>query len=399
MNDISHEIYSNKIRKAAILTLTLKSGNYGGILQAYALQKVITKRVGIDTYVDYPMRMRRSVRVFFGITKRTTVRILFRKKFIIEVNSNLHDIIVINTRRFIDEHIKTIDLFEGKCRPSASMLSNYDVYIVGSDQVWRNAYADIKNNLLGYISSRSVRRISYAASFGRDDISEYSTKLIHESGDLANKFDALSVREDSGVRIVKEHWGLRADQHVDPTLLLDRQDYVNLVSEDITNIFDSKGELFLYMLDNNNLKKDIIRKIAQTLELKLFEIMPPKPLSNKFFKANINKYQLQPVTQWIKSFIDAKFVVTDSFHGCVFSMIFNKPFIAIGNEGRGLTRFTSLLKLFGLEDRLVLSLEEVTEGLINHKIDWPKVNQTIMYEQKRSFKYLEKYLNVNVEGK
>ncbi len=94
------------------------------------------------------------------------------------------------------------------------------------------------------------------------------------------------------------------------------------------------------------------------------------------------------VTQWFKGFADAQFVVTDSFHGCVFSIIFNKPFVAVGNKHRGLTRFNSLFRQFGLEDRLVLSQEDLREELFSVAINYNRVNEVLDRERKKSHDYL-----------
>ena len=122
--------------------------------------------------------------------------------------------------------------------------------------------------------------------------------------------------------------------------------------------------------------------------------MPPGTSSKKIFRNDPEKYKLPLVEQWLCSFRDANFIITDSFHGCVFSIIYNKPFIAIGNKSRGLSRFTSLLKLFGLEGRLVDCLSEVNEDVVNMNIDWRKVNAILKDEQRRSRKFLKENLNV-----
>jgi len=99
-----------------------------------------------------------------------------------------------------------------------------------------------------------------------------------------------------------------------------------------------------------------------------------------------------PVTQWLRGFMDAKYVVTDSFHGVAFSIIFNKPFIAIGNKERGLARFTSVLKKFNLEERLVLTESELTQEKIDAEIDFGKVNEIKKMKQEYAFEFLHKPL-------
>ena len=118
--------------------------------------------------------------------------------------------------------------------------------------------------------------------------------------------------------------------------------------------------------------------------------MPKRSFSEPGRK-DINDCVFPPVEEWIKGFIDAEFVIANSFHGTVFSILFNKPFIAIANKSRGLTRFESLLKLFQLEDRLIFSYKDLNlNGL--KEIDWEKVNDTLKEERDNSEKFLERYL-------
>lgn len=117
--------------------------------------------------------------------------------------------------------------------------------------------------------------------------------------------------------------------------------------------------------------------------MKAFDIMPKTPTSYKEFSCNTEKYILPHVAQWLKSFNDAKFIITDSFHGTVFAIIFNRPFIVVGNKERGLARFTSLLRLFKLEDRLVDSAEEAMK-IVDAPIDWKRVNSIKLREKEGS---------------
>ena len=375
-----------KISKVVILTQPLNGGNYGGLLQAYALQYTLKTTYKCDAVTDTPLSDRITLRRIAGFSKQYLLNKLILRKLALIKTRKVNSILVAKTYQFVESKINTIEI------DHYSDLHTVQAFIVGSDQVWRRPYSNITKSLLGFAYDFDVVRISYAASFGRDDLSEYSRSLLKKSVRLAKKFAAISVREDSGVELVKKYWEIDAEQHVDPTLLLEADHYEKLVQDDSDNVTISNGNLFAYVLDHGEGKGEIINKTSSTLGLKSFEIMPPRAISRKEFFANPAKYQLPPVTQWLKSFMDAEFVVTDSFHGCAFSIIFNKPFIAVGNKERGLARFTSLLKVFGLEDRLVSDAAEVTEELLNSKIDWGRVNGIKKKEQKRSMEYLNRHL-------
>lgn len=372
-----------------VLILTHALGqNYGGILQAYALQEVI-KRHGINvvtTNYQEPSRLTKSL-----INFKYLIRIIVHT-----VKPMVSDLPPYGARLYIPGNLRFIKLYMNTVSNSKLIdnhfLKTFDLFIVGSDQVWRQAYVPVAKYMFNFAEDLEVKRISYAASFGTNDLSEYSPELIEKTAQLAKKFEAISVREDTGKYIVRKNWGIKAEQHVDPTLLLSKDHYESLITEDSLNLNISKGNLFVYVLDKSDSKEKIINRITQTLMLAKFEILPPTPTSRRNLKNNLEKYQLPPLTQWLKSFQDADYIVTDSFHGTVFAIIFNKPFLAIGNKSRGMTRFTSLLNLFGLKDRLVLSRTEVTEELIRRKIDWVSVNKIIKIEQKRSHDFLIKYL-------
>jgi len=377
-------------KKSKVLILTHKLGaNYGGIMQAYALQNYV-KKLGFyveTTSPDTQASFIKSAKIGF---KRYILKTFLNRKIDFLPNNEQLNVMSKNTKLFIDKNINTINLYQNNKNPE-SVVNSFDNVIIGSDQVWRAVYVNVPLYMLGFIKS-NINRISYAASFGRDDLSEYGPKLIKKTTRLAKKFNAISVREDSGVDLCADYWGIHVTRHIDPTLLLAKNDYTKLIQNDAENVSESKGNLFTYILDRNSEKQTIVKMVVSKTGLTPFEVVPPVCKSNKDFRQNPEKFILPPVTQWLKSFMDAKYVVTDSFHGCVFSIIFNKPFIAIGNKNRGLTRFTSLLKLFDLEDRLILDFNEINAEIVKEKIDWSKVNKKITQERKRSNDFLEENL-------
>lgn len=356
-----------------VLIVTLEQGaNYGGMLQAYALQRRING-LGLNaesTHTHGALR-RRIIKALPGM-KWAISKIKGKAKVDRNITTQY-------TRKFVENNIKLVSYRDAVQK---SHKGKYDAYVVGSDQVWRSSYTYVPHNLFSFVHGDATK-ISYAASFGRDDLSEYGDQLIAKTKKLAQRFDAISVREDSGMAIVKERWGLEAEHHVDPTLLVDASEYTGLIENPTSELYAPDGDLFSYVLDADKSKQDIAHIVAKNQGLKVFTVIDGDENSGQ---------PMPPVEQWLRSFRDAQYVVTDSFHGMVFAIIFNKPFIAIGNKARGLARFTSLLKIFGLEDRLVSDVSEVTPELINAKIDWKKVNAIKAREQKRSMEYLRKYL-------
>lgn len=347
--------------KIGILTQPLRS-NYGGILQAYALQQTLI-RLGYNPIVlnrnfDYP-----SFRLFL-LRCVSVVKCVFRKyalgKRNIRISNPLstHYTIYkdeyydnVELRRFTKHHIKrTCVLRSSKLLKLYVRFSRLRCFIVGSDQVWREAYSPcITDYFLHFLPrGKKYKKISYAASFGIKETDISKDKLSLCAKDLKS-FDAISVRERTGVDIVNTISGMNAALVLDPTLLLKAEDYSVLI-----DVQDKKSEsgIVCYVLDSDDDKQSIMNDVALSFgqNTTLLSLYP------KDDKGNNDK--LVSVSKWLSSIANADFVVTDSFHGCVFSVIFKKNFIAIANQDRGVDRFCTLLKSLGLTDRLVFSFDE-----------------------------------------
>ena len=370
--------------KIAILTQPLHN-NYGGLLQAFALQHYLTAQghdvLTVDFALDHKPR-------FFGI--KTIVGNIIRKyvlrrpiKSIVPITDEQKRAIGQHTNRFTAEYIRTSQKIYSVAEFSYIKQYGFDAYVVGSDQVWRPAYSPgISAFFLSFLNKKQdedkVRKIAYAASFGVENCGEFSTEQLAKYAPLLQRFDAIGVREDSAVDLCLQHFGATAEHVIDPTLLLEKETYCQLVMQD--NIPASKGNMMVYVLDKAPEKQRIIQQVANERGLTPYTVMPE------------HNGVYPPVTQWLRGFIDAEYVVTDSFHGVAFSIIFNKPFIAIGNHDRGLARFTSILKIFGLEDRLIFTPADLNTKLINQPIDFTKVNQLKAERQKFATVFLNQAL-------
>ena len=171
-------------------------------------------------------------------------------------------------------------------------------------------------------------------------------------------------------------------------MLLDCADYESLVA--LEKEEKCPGTLFSYILDPAEEKQQLADALAQELSLVPYGCMPTKSSRvKKNIRKHIDECTYPPVTRWIRSFMDAEMVITDSFHGCVFAILFNKPFWVIGNEERGMSRFSSLLTMFGLQDRMILPGASPNWG---KSIDWDKVNEIRAKEKERSMKFLSNNL-------
>lgn len=228
--------------------------------------------------------------------------------------------------------------------------------------------------------------MAYAASFGTDNLEGYSDEEIDSISSIISNFEALGFRENSGKLLCEQYFKKEAKEVLDPTFLLSKSDYSAIA--DSANTEHSKGDLLCYILDKSSYKDSIINTIAETNALTPFSVNVD--IWNESLAID-DRIQIS-VEQWLKGFSEAEYVVTDSFHACVFSIIFNKPFIVIGNARRGLSRFYSLLKLFNLENRLLLEEEEIDKIFSLPAIDYKLVNDLLRERRQDSIDFLAKYI-------
>jgi hypothetical protein len=373
-----------------ILTQPLHN-NYGGLLQTFALQKVLKGMGHEPTTIDLQAKKRSWLRRLKSLAGRLIRKYLLKQQIPSLPNAKEKAVIAQHTARFIRENIHTTKTIQSVRKMNWLQEYNFDAYVVGSDQVWRPRYsADMPTFFLDFLKDKNkVKRIAYAASFGVDHW-EYSPGLTRRCKNLAQKFDAVSVREDSGVALCNEYLNVSATHLLDPTLLLEKEDYITLIEKD--QISQKPNTLMLYVLDQTLEKMAIAEKIKDQLGLVINSVMPEKKYS-KASRKKIDDCVFPPVTQWLRGLMDAEFVVTDSFHGTVFSILFNKPFIVIGNESRGLTRFESLLNLLGLKERLILSKNDLDHALLHKSIDYKIVNEIIKENKLVALQFLKNSLN------
>jgi len=371
--------------KIGILTHPLKS-NYGGILQNYSLQTVL-KRMGHDvktinigkkfdtsgwiiSLLKYPVKKIINPKIKPPLTKRQTA--------IIEQNIDM----------FIKKHISTTESLKKINRNIIDKYS-FEVLIVGSDQVWRPNYvSNIQNMFLKFLGNSGIKRIAFAASFGVDYWT-FSKKQEIQCAKEAKKFKAISVREKSGIYLCEMYLNVKAEHIMDPTILLTKNEYESLIDKQIINK-QVKKQLTVYILDLTKEKQDIIQKVTAALNLSIIHI------NNHAVKDPTKNYKeriVPPIESWIAGFSNADYVITDSFHGTIFSIIFNKPFITLSNKTRGLTRITSLLNCFNLEKQMITNEIDILniDNLFN--IDFTSVNKILEIEKTKAIQFLKNNLD------
>ena len=375
--------------KTAILTLPLHI-NYGGILQAYALQTALQRMGHEVSLYDTPFPGEHKLRnapsrwnhlfPFATPKKQKAPGFSIPKR---EIHRRRH------ITRFLYGHFSL--------RPMDYIQDDVEAIVVGSDQIWRPLYfPSIELAFLSFAEGwKNVRRVAYACSFGTDR-PEYSARQIERCGRLVERFDGVSVREASMIPLIRDtfRWDCRPQHLVDPTLLLEAQAYRELCRKHPC-VKPQPGEkkLFCYFLDPNDEKQTLRQAAEKTLRLRAVTPIDFLPQD-----ADWERDDYAPIESWLSGFDEADAVLTDSFHGCVFSIIFNKPFAVVCNQERGAARFHSLLRQFGLENQLLTDgAGDKASALLSRPIDWGLVNRILEQERGKAFAFLQQYLPTNAD--
>ena len=390
--------------KIAILTQPLYF-NYGGLLQNYALQQtLILMGHEVETlsllqtpkpcshYLEWRTFAVTIAHFLLGHIKIKDVLLPYNTKKKCErviVNQFLENF----TSKYINysPSLDTLGQIQDYCNQKG-----FDAYIVGSDQTWRPSYSlgKIDWMFLSFLSNESkAKRIAYASSFGTSKW-EYTPSQESLCKPFAKRFDAISVRETSGIDLCRFHLGVNAACVLDPTMLLTSADYQKIVKayypkETVT---PKRYKVFAYILDKEPAKIAIINHAAAKLNAEteiLTCILQFKQFMNE---AEVLKIQPKPVPYWLRNFDEADFIITDSFHGTVFSILHHKPFYVIGNTKRGNARMETLLSIFELQDRLIEvgSSQNIDYDL--KAINWTKVENILNAKREEAFAFLSNAL-------
>lgn len=372
------------------------AANYGCNLQAYALQTTL-ERMGHDVIIldrwDAPNKIsfRNSIVFYLRRFIKDCVKFCLNRPIYHGIGRKQRAFFWHHFLRFQNEYLHlTGEITSSEKMKEYATQNHFDAFIVGSDQVWRPAYnmgEKLYDMYLSFTEGQQVIRFSYAASFGVD-FWEYTEEQTRICKGLIRKFDAISVREKSGLKLCSDYLGVEATHVLDPTMLLNKVDYNSLI--DKQNVGEVDGGLFCYILDTSSTTLKAMDYVEKATGLKRYICLPLVP-ENAYNVFNKESCVLPSPEEWLRCFRDAEMVLVDSFHGMVFSIIYNKPFWVIGNARRGMARFNSLLSLFNLENRVVSS-EQIQTIDLTENINWDKVNAKRAELVKESRNFLNKAL-------
>ncbi len=332
------------------------AANYGAVLQAYALQQYLKKN-GFDTeIIDYVPTRINTIQKLLAVKNRN--REFFLKERRIKAFRKAE--LTLSKKRY------------GSNRSLFSCRDTYDAVICGSDQVWNKAFtmgAEKKPTLSYFLNfaGNGTKKISYAASFGLEVLPDDMAKIIKPELD---SFHAVSVREESGKKIL-DGIGVNSTVVADPTLLLDADDYCRL--------FEGKAKetppaVFSYILHSG-------QKTALAVSRHVCNCLG----------VNEQSSTTCGIYDWLSFEKNAKFIVTNSFHGTVFALIFHTPFITVPVENSKMNgRIETLLRSVGLENRVVSRFDGgFVDRLMSSEIDWQEVDRRLGELRNISFDFLK----------
>lgn len=340
----------NKKCDCAILNLWF-SNNFGALFTCYGLQEALKKIGYLPRVVNY-------------IPKELKAKIITKNDM---------------SQRFAEKYLHLTPLIQTQ-QELYQLNEQTETFIVGSDQVWREAFIRpyFKNTLWLDFVRGANKRLSYAASFGVDyfDGDKDKISLIKY---FLKKFDAISVREDDGLQICQDIFDVSAKHVLDPVFLLSAQDWEKFFALSKRN---DSGFIASYVLDKATEAKKISEHIREHFQTEIIDMAD----------AQTNLQQSLSPEDWLYNIKHCKLLVTDSFHGVCFAIIFNRPFICIINKERGASRFLSLLKLFGLSDYIWECDADVPYERLLTPIDYHKVNQRLAALKQASLQWLQEQM-------
>ena len=363
------------MKKIGILTFQ-RALNYGAVLQAYGLVETLKKNINDDytiEIIDYRSET---------IEKTRSIKTRLDK---VSIKNLLRAILLVNKKYRFNKFNKFLPISKKKYDNSniEDLKNDYYKIIVGSDQVWNS---NITNSDYNYLLDFDFdNKYSYAASIGQKKIDDNN---ISSYRDCLSKFRKISVREIEGKNILKEQLNIECDGvHLDPALLLEKKDWEKIATQ---NSVDK------YILIYNVLKPDHILDVAKKISSQTgYKIkIIPNGINPKI--DNSKKY-FPDVVGFLNLFKNAEYILTNSFHGTVFSIIFNKKMlIELKKNGSGNDRIITLLNKCNLSDR-ILNLENI--DILYNDIDWKNTNKLLDDYRQESIEYLRDVIkDVEVEN-
>lgn len=343
--------------------------NYGAVLQAYALQKKLSEYAETVNILDYePKKLMEDYKVINTYSYKSVIMSLFSATAYLKKKKNF--------KRFEKKYLSLSDKSYYKAE---EIVDDADFYFLGSDQIWNPEITGgfDKVYFADFNRKKDSYAVSYAASLGKGTFSETE---IHEFSKLLGKLDSISVREDEAKNIIEMKCEKKCEVVLDPTLLLKKEQWENLVKNQTR-----KKYVLLYSLNGYAETEILAEKVARYSNIELVELSGRRrPILKKKHEAI---YNAGP-EEFLSLIYNADYVVTDSFHGTAFSIIFHRPFLTVPHKTRG-GRIKSILNKLELTERSIVGFDK---DVFKKNIKWDDVDKRLALERDKSIRYIEKQL-------
>lgn len=390
--------------KIGIISFYHNCVNYGGLAQTYALCHFLTQKGFNTELISYKRLTRKSERISLQNrikkAKALSGKAIFQRILFAVVKKLLTPIY----KNRLEKRYALVAKFRNECIPHSekcsinelnSVCEKYDVLITGSDQVWKPGVVD-DAFVFNFITDKQRKKIfSYATSVAVNTLNEEYVAFMAKS---LQKYSAVSLREVTTANYFKEHIYKNTESCVDPTLLLSEEDWNSVVAKPVYN-----GDyVFSYILGESLFQRKQIKKFAQKKNLKLVTIPHIHKAgsfafnSEDLFFGDIKAYDVG-FPEFLSLIKNARYVLTDSFHACVFSFVFKRDFYVYERPTRNPqdamnVRIYDLLDMYGLQDRLIKGNQMLQDGAkeIDYSIVCSKVGKFV----KKSKNYLDSVLDI-----
>lgn len=358
-------------KKIGILTFH-KAHNYGAVLQVAALIHFLVNNGFYAEAINYLSPPNKRYRLFLFFKRRNILKLFWELCFVFWRKYIRHKAFeqFIATYVTQSQHpVKNIDGLKGM---------DYDVYVVGSDQVWNTRITSGFDDIYwgNFTTGKKATKISYAAS---SENYPYDQKDVERVRSGLRNFDALSVRENRFAAYLQQMTSQEISTVVDPTLLVPSAFW-----DDLAIIPKNYGRFVLvYQVVENRAVLSFANKLKKQLDSQVFEMCAK--IKGSITRKNI--IETASPEEFLGYFKTAQCVVTTSFHGTAFSLIFGKPFYFIKLQNNA-NRSTALLHEIGLQDRIV----SITDDIVFSDIDYECPNQALLKKRALSSEFLENAL-------
>lgn len=345
--------------------------NYGGVLQAYALQSFIKKNFN-DIEVEVIDYRSKFIEDIYSFKK------LLSKPHLIPIKAP----ILLKRGYYFKRFLNNIPLSQG-CfykKDIGKVNDIYHAFIVGSDQVWNH---DLSEGDLTYLLdfAKDDLKFSYAASFG---LGKISPKYMHDYKRLLSQFSMISVRENTGKELLENEFDIKnSSVNVDPTLLLTKEEWTSILSKKSRN--KEKKYVLIYTIHYSDFLVNQAKAYAKNNGFEIVYVGTLKPIKDiRFIPAT-------KIENFLDLFLNAQAIFTNSFHGVVFSTIFHKKMqIELPYKDGRNSRIENLATLCNIKSQITSDQELDT---IDNHIDWEFVDSQIKNERKKSLEYLNEIID------